>query len=71
MYLFRGHAFLNVFFHTSKDIVPHELDKLLRLDMVPPAVEREVKGDTGAAVMWIDGVKSVKESGGKVPAGPA
>jgi len=55
----------------KSEIAAYELDKLLRLDMVPPAVEREVNGETGAAVMWIDGVKSVKETGGKVPAGPA
>lgn len=53
------------------EIAAYELDKLLRLDMVPPAVEREVNGETGAAVMWIEGVKSVKETGGKVPSGPA
>ena len=55
----------------KSEIAAYELDKLLRLDMVPPAVEREVNGETGAAVMWIDGVKSVKETGGKVPSGPA
>jgi len=55
----------------KSEIAAYELDKLLRLDMVPPAVERELNGETGAAVMWIDGVKSVKETGGKVPSGPA
>jgi len=55
----------------KSEIAAYELDKLLTLDMVPPAVEREVNGETGAAVMWIDGVKSVKETGGKVPSGPA
>jgi hypothetical protein len=55
----------------KSEIAAYELDKLLGLDMVPPAVEREINGDTGAAIMWIDGVKSVKETGGKVPSGPA
>src|SRR5262249_35793567 len=55
----------------KSEIAAYELDKLLALDMVPPAIERQVNGDTGAAIMWIDGVKSVKESGGKVPSGPA
>ena len=53
------------------EIAAYELDKVLKLEMVPPAVEREIDGETGAAVMWIDGVKSVKEMGGKVPSGPA
>jgi len=33
-------------------------------------VERSVGGDIGAAVMWVDSIKSVKEAGGKVPSGP-
>lgn len=41
------------------------------MNMVPPAVERTVGDETGAAVMWLNGLKSVKELGGKVPTGPA
>jgi hypothetical protein len=55
----------------KSEIAAYELDKLLALQMVPPAVERQIDGDTGAAIMWIDGVKSVKDTGGKVPSGPA
>ena len=33
------------------------LSRHLRLDMVPPVVEREIKGVKGAAVFWIEGVK--------------
>jgi hypothetical protein len=54
----------------KSEIAAYELDKLLGMGMVPPAVERVIDGDTGAAIMWIDGVRSVKEMGGKVPAGP-
>jgi len=36
--------------------------------MVLPAIERQIGGDTGAAVMWIESMKRVKEPGGKVPA---
>jgi hypothetical protein len=54
----------------KSEIAAYELDKLLELQMVPPAVERVVRGETGAAIMWIDGTKSVKETGGKVPTGP-
>ena len=53
----------------KSEIAAYELDKLLGMHMVPPAVEREVDGDTGAAIMWIDGAESVKQAGGRVPTG--
>ena len=39
------------------EIAAYLLSRHLRLDMVPPVVEREIKGVKGAAVFWIDGVK--------------
>jgi hypothetical protein len=54
----------------KSEIAAYELDKLLMMNMVPPAVERRINGDAGAAIMWLDGTKSVKETGGKVPTGP-
>jgi hypothetical protein len=39
------------------EIAAYELDKLLNMHMVPPAVERDIEGETGAAIMWLDGVK--------------
>ena len=48
----------------KSEIVAYELDKLLDLDMVPPTVEKRVKGDLGAAVMWVSPTKSSKELGG-------
>ena len=54
----------------KSEIAAYELDKLLELNMVPPAVERNIDGQTGAAIMWIDGTRSVKENGGQMPAGP-
>jgi hypothetical protein len=53
----------------KSEIAAYELDKLLGLDMVPPTVEKRVKGDLGAAVMWCEGVKSFKDMGG-VPTPP-
>ena len=47
------------------EIAAYELDKLLQLNMVPPTVEREYKGDKGAAVMWASPTKSFKEFGVK------
>jgi hypothetical protein len=51
------------------EIAAYELDKLLGLHMVPPAVERTIDRDTGAAIMWLDNVRSVKQTGGVVPSG--
>ena len=39
------------------EIAAYLLSRHLGLDMVPPVVEREIKGVKGAAVFWIDGVK--------------
>jgi hypothetical protein len=55
----------------KSEIAAYEFDKLLGMNMVPPIIEREIDGEKGAAVMWIDGTVSVKERGGVVPTGPA
>lgn len=36
------------------DIAAYELDKLLKMDMVPPTVERELQGNKGAATQWVE-----------------
>ena len=54
----------------KSEIAAYELDRLLNMRMIPPAVERRIGDDTGAAVMWVPGMKSVKQLGGKVPSGP-
>lgn len=46
------------------EIAAYEVDKLLQLDMVPPTVERRIKSDLGAAVLWVQPVKSFGELGG-------
>ena len=53
----------------KSEIAAYELDKVLALDMFPPAVERKLDGELGAAVMWVSAVKSFKELGG-VPSPP-
>jgi hypothetical protein len=42
----------------KSEIAAYELDKLLGMHMVPPTVEREIEGERGAVVLWLDGVKS-------------
>ena len=53
----------------KSEIAAYELDKLLGMNMVPPAVERTIDGEVGAAVMWLESIRSVKELGGVVPSG--
>ena len=44
----------------KSEIAAYELDKLLGLDMIPPTVERRVKGDLGAAIMWVSPTKELQ-----------
>ena len=46
----------------KSEIAAYELDKLLGLGMVPPTVERKYQGETGAIVLWLDGVKSWEQA---------
>jgi hypothetical protein len=43
------------------EIAAYELDKLLGLGMVPPAVEKDWRGSIGAAILWLPGVRTWKE----------
>jgi hypothetical protein len=54
----------------KSEVAAYELDKLLQMNMVPPAVERRVDGELGAAIMWLPSTKSVKQTGGRMPTGP-
>jgi len=40
----------------KSEIAAYELDKLLKMDMVPPTVERQVDGSDGAAQQWVEHV---------------
>jgi hypothetical protein len=42
------------------EIAAYELDKLIGLAMVPPAVERPLDGEYGAAVLWVENVRGWK-----------
>jgi len=46
------------------EIAAYELDKLLGLGMVPVKVERRIRGQLGAAVMWVSPTQSFKDLGG-------
>lgn len=45
------------------EIAAYELDKLLKMDMVPPTVERQLLGTKGAAQQWLEGVVDLKTGG--------
>jgi hypothetical protein len=45
------------------EIAAYELDKLLKLDMVPPTVERQMLGTKGAAQQWLEGVVDLQTDG--------
>jgi hypothetical protein len=49
-------------FHESfkTEIAAYELDRLLHLDMVPPTVERQLDGNTGAAQLWVENVSDMQ-----------
>jgi hypothetical protein len=58
-------------FHDSykNEIAAYELDKLLELGMVPPTVERRIRGDRGSMQLWVPGATMEfdrLESGGSV-----
>jgi hypothetical protein len=36
------------------NIAAYQLDKLLKMDMVPPTVEREIQGRVGSATLWVE-----------------
>jgi hypothetical protein len=44
----------------KSEIAAYELDKLLGLNMVPPAVEKRWQGERGAAILWLNGVRTWK-----------
>ena len=49
----------NGFWESYKsEVAAYELDKLIGLNMVPVVVERKVKGAKGAAVLWLNNVRS-------------
>ncbi len=48
----------------KSEIAAYEMDKLLGLGMVPPTVEKSVKGEVGAAVMWASPTQSFQQLGG-------
>jgi hypothetical protein len=50
------------FFESYKsEIAAWVLDQLVGLDMVPPTVERKVKGRFGSAQLWVEKVKWLKD----------
>ena len=53
----------------KSEIAAYAIDRMLGLDMVPPKVERELEGETGVAVMWVEGARTFADIG-RVPKAP-
>jgi hypothetical protein len=51
----------------QSEIAAYELDRLLELDMVPPTVEKRVKGNRMSAQMFVDRCVWLKELSGQQP----
>lgn len=49
------------------EIATYELDKLLKLDMVPPTVERELEGHTGSGTFWVEDVVDLRTGTSRAP----
>ncbi|HJZ76226.1 MAG TPA: hypothetical protein VKE51_31035 [Vicinamibacterales bacterium] len=45
----------------KSEIAAYRVDRLLRLDMVPPTVERRVDGDLVSVQLWVENVRTIKE----------
>ncbi len=52
------------------EIAAYEMDRLLDLDMVPVAVERTIRGEPGAAIMWLESVESWEDLRARTPTAP-
>jgi hypothetical protein len=46
---------------SAHEIAAYEFDKLLKLDMVPPVVERELQSYKGAATFWVENVTDARD----------
>jgi hypothetical protein len=42
------------------EIAAYELDKLLKMNMLPPAVEREFQGNKGSGTLWVENIVDSK-----------
>jgi hypothetical protein len=51
----RGPSEVNFRDSYKYEIAAYELDKLLGLELVPPTVDREINGQRGALVLWVEG----------------
>jgi hypothetical protein len=51
-------------------VAAYELDRILRLDMVPVTVERRIEGDRASVQLWVEGARLLSEVGSETPQNP-
>jgi hypothetical protein len=54
----------------QSEVAAYELDRILRLDMVPVTVERRIDGDRASVQLWIDRARLLSEVGAERPPRP-
>jgi len=53
------------------EVAAYELDKMIGLYMVPPTVEREIRGLKGSLQLWVEGCRSFQDARDEAPGGVA
>jgi len=51
------------------EVAAYELDKMLGLQMVPPTVEKEIRGLKGSLQLWVEGCRSFQDARDEAPGG--
>jgi hypothetical protein len=51
------------------EVAAYEMDKMLMLTMVPPTVERDIKGLKGSLQLWVEGSRLFEEAREEAPQG--
>jgi hypothetical protein len=54
----------------QSEVAAYELDRILRLDMVPVTVERRIDGDRASVQLWIDRARLLSGVGAELPPRP-
>lgn len=51
------------------EVAAYEMDKMIGLNMVPPTLEREIRGLKGSLQLWVEGYRSFQDARSEAPGG--